>query len=236
MQEKIITGLICALCFTKHQHKEARAFTCRHVHCHRQKTWMKGGPPLTQSARHQLASMCALKLGCFPGPSESACTCAGLCSGSESGPGHGRHALSWEEKSQQQKLDRISHSGHSKLPSPASEAVWVLTCAVASTELAVILRPWGLFIATWGFPSSSAGKESACNRGDPGSIPGLGRPAGEGIGYPLQSSWASLMAQLVKNLPAMQETWVWSLGWEDPLEKGTATHSNILAWRILWTV
>ena len=70
---------------------------------------------------------------------------------------------------------------------------------------------------------SSAGKESACNAGDPGSIPGSGRSAGEGIGYPLQSSWASLVAQLVKNLPAMQE---------DPLEKGKATHSSILAWRL----
>ena len=48
--------------------------------------------------------------------------------------------------------------------------------------------------------------------------------------------WVPLVAQLVKNLPAMQETWVWSLGWEDPLEKGKATHSSILAWRIRWTV
>ena len=55
---------------------------------------------------------------------------------------------------------------------------------------------------------SSVGKESACNAGDPGLIPGSGRSAGEGIGYPLQYSWVSLMAQLVKNLPAMQETWV----------------------------
>ena len=47
---------------------------------------------------------------------------------------------------------------------------------------------------------------------------------------------ASLIVQLVKNLPAMQESWVRSLGWEDPLEKGIATHSNILAWRIPWTV
>ena len=70
----------------------------------------------------------------------------------------------------------------------------------------------------------------------PSLIPGLGRSAGEGIGYPLQYSWASLVAQLVKNLPAMRENWVWSLGWEDPLEKGTATHSSILAWRIPWTV
>ena len=59
-------------------------------------------------------------------------------------------------------------------------------------------------------------------------IPGLGRSPGEEIGYPLQYSWASLVAQLVKNLPAMQETGVRSLGWEDPLEKGKATHSSIL--------
>ena len=80
-------------------------------------------------------------------------------------------------------------------------------------------------------PGSSAGKESACNPGDPGSIPWLGRYAGEGIGYPLQYSWASLVAQLVKNPPAMWETWVQPLGWEDPLEKGKATHSSILAWK-----
>ena len=85
-------------------------------------------------------------------------------------------------------------------------------------------------------PDRSAGKEPTCNVGDPSSIPGLGRSAGEGIGYPLQCSWASLVAQLVKNLPAMRETWVRSLGWEDPLEKGKSTHSSILAWRIPWTV
>ena len=67
-------------------------------------------------------------------------------------------------------------------------------------------------------------------------IPGLGRSAGEGIGYPLQYSWASFMAQLVKNPPAMGETWVHSQGWEDPLEKVKATHSSILAWTIPWTV
>ena len=78
-------------------------------------------------------------------------------------------------------------------------------------------------------------KESACNAGDSGTIPGLGRYAEKGIGYPLQYSWASLGAQLVKNLPAMQEIWVRSPGWEDPLEKGKATHSRILAWRIPWT-
>ena len=87
-----------------------------------------------------------------------------------------------------------------------------------------------------GFPDSSVGKESACSAGDPVSIPGLGRSTGEGRGYPLQYSWASLVAQLVKNPPSMWETWVQSLGWEDPLEKGKATHSSILARRIPWTV
>ena len=56
------------------------------------------------------------------------------------------------------------------------------------------------------FPSSSAGEESACNAGDPGSIPGSGRSAGEGVGYPPLYSWASLVAQMVKNLPALWET------------------------------
>ena len=67
-------------------------------------------------------------------------------------------------------------------------------------------------------------------------IPRSGRSAGEGIGYSLQYSWASLVAQLVKNLCAMQETWVQFLGWEDPLEKEKATYSSILAWRIPWIV
>ena len=57
-------------------------------------------------------------------------------------------------------------------------------------------------------------------------------PLAKGIGYPLQCSWASLVVQLVKNLPEMQKIWVQSLGWEDPLEKGKATHSSVLAWRI----
>ena len=131
-----------------------------------------------------------------------------------------------------------------------------------------------------GFPHSSVGKESAWNAGDPGSIfeserstgegigsplqyswaslvaqmeknpgdlhscnagylgliLGSGRSAGEGIGYPFQYSWASLVAQMVKNPLIMQETWVRSLGWEDPLEKGKATHSSVLTWRIPWTV
>ena len=83
-----------------------------------------------------------------------------------------------------------------------------------------------------GFPDSSVGKEFACKAGDPSLIPGSGRPTGEGIGCPLQDSWASPVAQLGKNPPAMQETWVQSLSWEDPLEKGKTTHSSILAWRI----
>ena len=84
----------------------------------------------------------------------------------------------------------------------------------------------------WGFPLSSVGKEFACNAGDPGLIPGSRRSPGKGIGYPLQCSWVSLVAQLVKNPSAMWETWDRSLGWKDPLEKGTATHSCILTWRI----
>ena len=83
-----------------------------------------------------------------------------------------------------------------------------------------------------GFLDGSDGKESAYNAEDLGSICGLGTSAGEGIGYPLQYFGASLVAQLVKNLPAMWEIWVQSLGWEDPLQKGKATHPSILAWRI----
>ena len=86
-----------------------------------------------------------------------------------------------------------------------------------------------------GFPHSSVGKESAYSARDPDLIPGSGR-SGEGIGYPLQYSWTSLVAQLVKNPPAMKETWVQFLGWKDPLEKGKATHYSILAWRIPRTV
>ena len=96
------------------------------------------------------------------------------------------------------------------------------------------LQVWDLSkpISQRGFCRGSVGKESACNAGDPGSIPGSVRSPGEGIGYPLQDSWASLVAQLVKNPPAMWETWVQSLGWKDSLEKGKATHYSILAWRI----
>ena len=80
-----------------------------------------------------------------------------------------------------------------------------------------------------GFPDSSVVKESACNAGDLSLIPGSGRSSEEGKGYPLQYSWASLVAQLVKNLSTKRETWVRSLGCKDPLEKGMATHSSILA-------
>ena len=92
------------------------------------------------------------------------------------------------------------------------------------------------FCLSQGLPDSSVGKETECNSGDPGSIPGSGRSPGEGLGYSLQYTWASLVAHLVKNPPAIWETWVRSLVWADPLEKGKATHSSILAWRIPWTV
>ena len=85
------------------------------------------------------------------------------------------------------------------------------------------------------FPDSSFG-ESTCIAGDPHWIPRSGRSAGEKIGYSLQVSQASMVVQLVEKLPAMWETWVRSLCWEDPLEKGKATHFCILAWRIPWTV
>ena len=87
-----------------------------------------------------------------------------------------------------------------------------------------------------GFLVKSVGKESTCHAGDTCLIPGLGRSAGEEIGDALQHSWASLVAQLVKNPPTMQKTWIQSLGWEDPLEKGKATRSSILAYSIPWTV
>ena len=86
-----------------------------------------------------------------------------------------------------------------------------------------------------GFPGGSVNKETTCNAGNLGLIPVLGRSLGEGIGYPLQYSWASLVTQMVKNLPAMWETWVRSLGWEDPLDEGMAVPSSILGWRIPWT-
>ena len=84
-------------------------------------------------------------------------------------------------------------------------------------------------ITSMGFSGSSEGKEFACNAGDPGLTPGSGGSGGEGIDYRLQYSWASLVTQLVKNPPAMWETWVQSLSWEDPLKEGMAAHSSVLA-------
>ena len=78
-----------------------------------------------------------------------------------------------------------------------------------------------------GFPGRSAGKESVCNAGDPGLIPGSRRSPGKGIGFPLRYSWASLVAQTVKNPSAMQKTWVQFLGSEDPLEEDMATRFRI---------
>ena len=87
-----------------------------------------------------------------------------------------------------------------------------------------------------GFPHSSVGKESTCNAGEPCLMPGLERSPGEGVGYPLQYSWASLVVQTVKNLPVMWETWVRSLCWGDPLEEDMATHSSIRALQVALVV
>ena len=91
------------------------------------------------------------------------------------------------------------------------------------------------YTTSLGLLGSSAVKESACSAGDPSLIPGSGSSPGEGIGYPLQYSWASFVAQLVKNLPEMHEAWVWSLGWEDPMEEGMSTHSVFLPRESPWT-
>ena len=85
------------------------------------------------------------------------------------------------------------------------------------------------------FPGSSAGKESACNTGDTGSIAGSGRSPGEGIDYPLQYSWTSLVAQMVKNPPAVWETWVQSLGREDPGRRAWQPTPVFLSGESPWT-
>ena len=90
-----------------------------------------------------------------------------------------------------------------------------------------------LLHSEWGFLGSSAGKESACSAEYPSSIPGSGSSPAEGIGYPAPVFLATLVAQAVRNPPAMWETRVWFLGCEDSLEEGMSTHSDILAWRIL---
>ena len=124
---------------------------------------------------------------------------------------------------------------------PAGKPIMVKAITVANTSFCGIrdssmyFRCVNLFTPhnILGILGSSAGKESAWNAGDSGSISGLGSSPGERIGYSLQCSGASLVAQLVKNPPAMWETWVWSLGWEDPLEEGMTTSSCTLAWRSL---
>ena len=95
------------------------------------------------------------------------------------------------------------------------------------TQMTFLHSFYGWVILHQGFPDNSVGKESICNARDPGLIPGSERSTGEGIGYLLQCSWASFVAQLVKNPPAVWETWVQSLGWEDPLEEVKATHSGL---------
>ena len=104
--------------------------------------------------------------------------------------------------------------------------VWVSATFLSCTEL---FRRAGF---KCGQPPQWASRVSQLVKNPPRSIPGWGKSPGERIGYPLRYSWASLVAQAVKNLPAMGETWVQSLGGEDPLEEDMATHSSILAWRI----
>ena len=87
-----------------------------------------------------------------------------------------------------------------------------------------------------GFPGNSAGEESACNAGDPGLIPGSGRSHGEGIGYPLQYSWASLVVQSVENPSATGETWVWSLGWKIPWRRASQTTPVFLPGGVGWAI
>ena len=131
------------------------------------------------------------------------------------------------------KIIKFLHSGiHSSwLTEIFCKMMCLISCTLSSPKSHILALPY----VFGGFLDSSIGKQSACNAGDSGSIPGFERSAGEAISYPIQYSWASLTAQLIKNPPAMRETCVWSQGWEDPLEKGKATHCSILAWRIPWT-
>ena len=114
--------------------------------------------------------------------------------------------------------------------SPGSSAHGILQARIL--EWVTMPSSRNIFMVVY---DSLVDKESVCNAGDPNSIPGSGRSAGEWIGYLLWYFWASLVVQLIRNLPAMQETQVWFLGQEDPLKKGKATHSSILAWRNPWT-
>ena len=99
----------------------------------------------------------------------------------------------------------------------------------------MISQIWDPLFQSMGFPGSSAGKESACNTGDTGSIAGSGRSPGEGIDYPLQYSWTSLVAQMVKNPPAVWETWVQSLGREDPGRRAWQPTPVFLSGESPWT-
>ena len=98
-------------------------------------------------------------------------------------------------------------------------------------------RPPYMFcrLALLGFPGRSVDKESTCNSGDPISIPGLGKSPGEGIGYPLRYSWASQVAQAVKNPPAMRETWVQSLGCKIPWRRAWQPTPVFLPGESSWT-
>ena len=117
---------------------------------------------------------------------------------------------------------------HSSQPRNSDSFCFILFFPFPCPRGSLIITP--IFAIT--IPGSSAGKESICDAGDPGLIHGPGRSTGEGIGYPLQYSWASLVTQTVKNPPVMWDIWIQSLGWEDSLEKDMATHSSILTWRI----
>ena len=124
---------------------------------------------------------------------------------------------------------------------PELEETAVLALKQENNNLLYIFGSRLIFQIKWakpilGFPCRSTGKESACNAEERNLIPGLGRSSEEGISSTFQYSWAFQVAQLVRNRPAMRETWVQPQGWEDPLQKGKATHFSILAWRILWTV
>ena len=128
----------------------------------------------------------------------------------------------WGEESQDMKI---------KETGPVSWGANQWKISVSSNSCIFPIKVKQLNSLTWRrFPDILVSKESACNTGDSGSISGSGRWTGERIGYPRQYSWASLVVQLVKNLPAMWETWVQSMGWEDPVEKGKDTNSSMLAW------
>ena len=133
-------------------------------------------------------------------------------------------------------IRKLLHSGTPSFIAPYRKLCFVLFInqSFAETLQAAVCTRKLLHSGTPSFIAiyNSVGKESACNAGDAGSIPGLGRTRGESIGYPFQCSWDSLVVHTVKNLPAMQETWVPYLAWEDPLEESMATHPRILAWRI----